>query len=295
MFLTKNYLKRSVFSRLAIIFLLASCAQQNTAGNTDAHRMMTFNLRYGSADDGADSWQFRKDLLMQVIRDFNPHILGVQEALDFQIEAVKSNFPHYLAVGVGRDDGKNAGEFSAIFIDSTKYTVLENETFWFSEAPAVPGSMSWGANYPRICSWVKLKSSLNDNTFFVYNNHWDHQSQLSRENSARMLIQKIKSHTKPNNPVVVMGDFNAAKDNEAILILTQDPALNLKDSYSEVVTDSADSGTFNFFKGTISGPKIDNIFVSQDCITHTAQILRTQKNGHYPSDHYPVTAVISFK
>jgi len=254
---------------------------------------MSYNIRYGTANDGENSWSYRKDFLFEVINKYNPNILGVQEALNFQLEELAIHFPHFKKSGVGRDDGKNAGEYSAILFDSTKYTLLQEETFWFSETPEEPGSMAWGANFPRICSWVELIEKESNFKFFVFNNHWDHESQLSRENSAQMLLDKIIDLEIAEYPIIVMGDFNAGENNPALKNLINNKSIELKDSYRIINPLSKSVGTFNQFKGISSGEKIDAILISSAITIITSDIMRININGIYPSDHFPVTAEVS--
>ena len=252
--------------------------------------VMSFNIRYGTANDGADSWEHRSDFVIDVIRDAAPHVLGVQEALAFQVRELESALPGYRRVGVGRDDADDEGEFAAIYFDSNRFELLESGHFWFSDTPTVPGSMHWGNRITRMCTWVRLHDLETHALFYVYNLHWDHQSQESRERSAGLLLSRIEARSGQDEPVIVTGDFNAGEDNPAFTHLT---AGGLSDTYRLRHPETTQVGTFNSFRGDSDGDKIDAILVSSGWVVADAEILRMNRNGRYPSDHYPVVARLS--
>ncbi|KAF0152999.1 MAG: endonuclease/exonuclease/phosphatase family protein [Ignavibacteria bacterium] len=251
-------------------------------------KLMSFNIRYGTAKDGENSWQFRRENLMETIKKFDPEILGLQEALAFQVEEILQNFPKFTIVGVGRDDGKQAGEYSCILFDKNTFKPDTSETFWFSETPTVPGSKHWGNNITRICTWAKFTNLISKKQFFLYNIHLDHQSQTSREKSTEMLGAKIKSQ-KESLPVIVTGDFNCGEENPAIKNMLN---YGLEDSYRIKNAKSESEGTFNGFSGETNGDRIDYIFISKDIKVKSAEIIRDSYNRKFPSDHFPVTAVL---
>jgi endonuclease/exonuclease/phosphatase family metal-dependent hydrolase len=258
---------------------------------------MTFNLRYGTADDGENSWPHRRDLVIDVVREQAPDVLGVQEALRFQLDELAAAFPEFAEVGVGRDDGGTAGEYAAILYRADRFEATEEGTFWFSEKPDQPGSIGWGARLPRICTWARLAERGTRRFFYVYNVHFDHESQESRERSARLLASRIVRHAG-TAPVVVLGDFNAGEDNAAILFLKgrvePAPELRLRDSFRVLHPDSLEVGTFNGFNGATSGSKIDGILISGHWDVEKAAIVRTSRGGRYPSDHFPVVAMLKY-
>lgn len=264
-------------------------------------KIMSFNIRYGTANDGENRWELRAEKVFQVITDFNPDILGIQEALHFQIEALQKAFPKYRTVGVGRDDGQTEGEYAAVLFDTSKFNALDEGTFWFSDTPEIPGSKHWGNEITRICSWVKLKDTHTKKVFYLYNLHLDHRSQPSREKSVELLINTIRKQSD-ETPFVITGDFNAGETNSAILLLKgenrsdliESSPLTLIDTYREIHPQAREVGTFNGFKGTRTGDKIDYIFVSPNVKTKTAEIDSTHFDRRYPSDHFPVTASIRF-
>jgi endonuclease/exonuclease/phosphatase family metal-dependent hydrolase len=258
-------------------------------------RVMSFNIRYGTANDGENVWPNRRAQVGHVISEFRPTVLGVQEALAFQVRELESMLPGYGRVGIGRDDGVEAGEFSAILYDASRLEVIAEGTFWFSESPGEPGTTAWGATIPRICTWARFRDLSNGRTFFVYNNHWDHQAQESRERSAALLLERIAARDPAGDPVIVTGDFNAGEDNAAFERLVRDGVVRLSDTYRTLHPSVTVTGTFNGFEGTSDGPKIDAVLATRDWLVVSSAIDRANSNGRYPSDHFPVTAVLRLR
>jgi len=267
--------------------------------------VMTFNIRYGTANDGEDSWDRRKDLVYDVLRKNDPDVVGLQEALRSQIDDIRAALPEYGEIGVGRDDGKTAGEYSAILYKKDQLGVAESGTFWLSDTPTVPGSKSWGNNITRICSWARLVPKGPGRAFYLFNTHLDHQSQPSRERSAVLLTRRIAGREHPD-PVLVTGDFNAGEGNPAVRYLKGeipltagdgDPATTpvvLIDTFRALHAGATEVGTFHQFKGIRSGDKIDYILAEPGTRVLQAEILRDNKDNRYPSDHFPVKAALCF-
>lgn len=255
-------------------------------------RVMSFNIRYGTADDGDDAWPNRRALVLDVIRAFDPEVLGIQEALAFQIDQLAGALPGHEVIGVGRDDGARAGEFSAILVARARFEIVASGTFWFSDTPEAPGSMSWGNRIPRISTWARLRDRDTGRRFSVYNVHWDHESQPSRERSAALLLERIAARADSAEPVLVTGDFNAGEANPAFRMLVESDAIALRDTYRDLHPNATDTGTFNGFEGLRGGDKIDAVLASEGWCTRGAEIVRTAEDGRYPSDHFPVAAVV---
>jgi endonuclease/exonuclease/phosphatase family metal-dependent hydrolase len=262
----------------------------------DPLTVMSFNIRYGTARDGDNHWTERRNMLFDLVREQDADIIGIQEALDFQIDEIIAAAPMYAAVGVGRDDGAAQGEYSAILFRKSRLHVAEAGTFWFSDTPDVPGSRSWGNNITRICTWARF-IDRDGRGFYVYNLHLDHQSQPSRERSTLLLHERVESRAVPTDPVVIAGDFNVGEDNPALSTLTgatggrPAPDAPFVDTYRVVRPDEQPAGTFTGFKyGNISGPKIDYVLVQPGTDVQRAEILRFSRNERYPSDHFPVVA-----
>jgi len=275
-----------------ILFSIMSCSliKKSISNNTTEIKVMTFNIRYGTADDGENSWGNRKEILFDVVRDYNPDIIGMQEVLKFQLDELLIELQNYNYVGAGRDDGKTAGEYSPILFSKERFILDTTETFWFSNTPKIPGSKSWGNNITRICTWAKLFDKFTRKNIYVFNLHLDHQSSESRRKSADALIKKI-NEMKITQPIIITGDFNCGENDETINTILNS---KLIDTYRILHKKSNNEGTFHNFKGDDSGDKIDFIFVSKDFDTIDSRIIKTNRNGKYPSDHFPVTAVIKY-
>jgi endonuclease/exonuclease/phosphatase family metal-dependent hydrolase len=296
----------------ALLFAGAACTAVRPAAlpdeslPADAVRAMTFNIRYGTASDAEHAWPLRRHLTFRAIRDFAPTVLGVQEALRFQLDEIARELPGFGEIGVGREDGIEAGEYSAILYDRQRLELLEHGTFWLSDTPTVPGSVSWGNRITRIATWARFSDRAgDDDTFYVFNTHWDHESQPSRERSAALIIERIRARAHPDDPVLLMGDFNAGEDNAAYQALLAPRAavqgavqgalqgnVPLYDTFRAVHPDARETGTYHAFSGDRSGPKIDAILASPEWETLDAAIVLMNENGLYPSDHFPVTATV---
>lgn len=250
---------------------------------------MTFNIRYGDAEDGENVWMNRRELVADVIDTYRPTVVGLQEALRYQMDYLTENLPDYDVVGVGRDDGISSGEHACILYLRDMVSCLADGTFWFSDTPDNPGSMSWGNTLPRICTWARYKDLELNRCFYVFNVHWDHASQASREKSAILLLDQIKGRSQGNEPVVVTGDFNSVSDNPAFLCLTTDE-FGLQDALGAAYRQEGAGGTFHEFSGIEDGDRIDAILASPHWKIQSADIDHRSVAGRYPSDHFPVTA-----
>jgi endonuclease/exonuclease/phosphatase family metal-dependent hydrolase len=281
-------------------------------------RIMTFNIRYGTADDGDNAWRKRRELLLETIRTDAPDILGLQEALRFQLDEMGAAFKQYGEIGVGRDDGKQAGEYAAILYDKERLEPTESGTFWLSDTPEVPGSASWGNHVTRIVTWAHFRDRTCGRSLYVFDTHWDHESQISRERSAALLRERIRTRGAGADPVLVMGDFNVGEDHPAFLALVrgggaeagagagsaagaaagaatgadsaQSGSLSLRDTYRVIHPDAGEVGTYHAFTGDRKGEKIDAILASPEWKVLDAEIIRVNHEGRYPSDHFPVRA-----
>ena len=279
---------------LAVALLLAVQVSAQQAAVREPLSIMSFNIRYGTAKDGDNHWSLRKDMLFDVVRERDADLVGLQEALAFQIDELIAAVPGYAVIGVGRDDAAKAGEFSAILFRRDRFRVADAGTFWFSDTPEVPGSKTWGNNITRICTWARF-IDRDGRGFYHYNLHLDHESQPSRERSAALLRQRIDARAHPADPVVVTGDFNVGEKNPALSALTAPAATGaaafLIDTFRVLHPDETVVGTFTGFKfGETAGDKIDYVLVQPGADVLSAEIVRISRNDRYPSDHFPVVA-----
>ena len=254
--------------------------------------VMTFNIRYSTLRDSANAWLYRKDHAASQILFHETHILGVQEALHEQMEDLKNRLPRFKYVGVGRDDGKTKGEYSAIFYDTTRLTVLESQTFWLSETPSVAGSKSWDAAITRIVTWAKMKDRLTKKTFFVFNTHFDHIGKVARRESAKFLLAQVNK-IAGTSQAIITGDFNAQPEDEPIKVIV-DAAnpLKLLDTKALSATGHfGPTGTFNGFQAKeTSEQPIDYIFLNKKITVLQHATLSQTWGGLFSSDHFPVFA-----
>ena len=262
--------------------------------NARVVRVMSFNIRNSNARDGANHWMFRRDLVAQTIRRFEPDLLGTQEVLADQFDELGRILPDYVPVGVARDDGQRAGEWSAIFYRSKRFEPIDTGNFWLSENPEKVGPLAWDAACVRICTWAKLKDRVTGIELVHANTHFDHKGKVARLESAKLIGREL-ARIAGAAPVILTGDFNCNEDNDAYQALTAPEtagALKLVDAYRRLHPNrAAVEATFHGFKGTIAGSRIDWILHSPAFKPVSAEIVRTQGERHV-SDHYPVTAVL---
>jgi endonuclease/exonuclease/phosphatase family metal-dependent hydrolase len=257
-------------------------------------RVMTFNIRYDNPDDGENAWPHRKDFVASTIRLHLADVVGVQEALEHQLEDLMEMVPEMSWVGTGRNaDG--GGEFSAILYSSERLEVLEHDTFWLSETPDVPGSQSWDAMLPRIATWAKFRDVESNKEFLVLNTHFDHRGPQARVESAKQIMNRV-SDIAEGLPIVVMGDLNTTENDEPYSILSEnslpDGRKILDGYYHSVHGHHGPSSTWTGFKSILPDRRIDYIFVSDDVTIHQHAALADQREGRFPSDHLPVLAEI---
>jgi len=245
--------------------------------------IITYNIRLNVASDGVNAWPNRKDNVKALVKFHDADILCVQEALPEQFDALLEN-SNFDVVGVGREDGKRKGEFSAVYFDKNRFTKKDGGTFWLSETPDVP-SKGWDAALNRICSWVKLFDKQNKKEFIVFNTHYDHVGVKARIESAKLLKQKIQQ-IAPTLPVVFTGDLNVAPETEAIATI-KSFLIDAKDV--SVEAPYGPTGTFNGFDfNNDLKNRIDYIFVNKGFKVQKFAVLTDSKDKRYYSDHLPV-------
>jgi endonuclease/exonuclease/phosphatase family metal-dependent hydrolase len=214
-----------------------------------------------------------------------------------QADFLSEQLPDYTLVGVGRDDGQRRGEFSALMFRTKRFELVESGTFWLSETPDKPGSKSWDSSLPRIATWVKLRDRENNQRELCYlNTHWDHQGRQARIESGKIIRAWLNEHGA-NQSAIVTGDLNVQEDHPGIQsLLAADGRPVLKDVFRTVhATAGQEEATFHGFSGKTGGRRIDFIFASPDLVPTEAAVDHTNRDGRYPSDHYPVTAVLQLK
>ena len=258
-------------------------------------RLLSFNIRYANPKDGDDRWENRREAVVKLIRE-ESDLAGLQEVLPEQRTELAAACSDFSVVGVAREVG-DLGEASPILFRKERFTVVTSGTFWLSDTPETPGSHTWGNKLPRICTWAKLRDVKSGTAFFFFNTHLDHESQPSRERAVTLIIQRMLAR-EGTEPVVLGGDFNVSDGNPALAPLTEmkPPLLPLLSAYKMMGIPA--EGTFHAFTGKPESSAIDFIFLEHDRWKLSAlAVLKTTYPGsdgtaRYPSDHFPVRAVI---
>lgn len=293
---------RLAYPILSSLFLIAVIVAGPDSGlaqkQTSAVRVMSYNIRYGTANDGDNHWDKRKDFLIETIRAFDPDLLGTQETLGFQRDYLAAKLNGYDVLGVGRDDGKDAGEMTALYYRRSRFEKLDGGHFWLSEMPDQPGSKSWDTSLTRMATWVKLRDRLQPKAkpIIFFNTHFDHRGNQARVESAKLIRRKIVEASKTCR-VIVTGDFNAGEDSapySAFFGADESGKPPVRDAYRIAhPTRATNEGTFSSFKAeATSGPRIDWIGVSPEWQVLQSTIDRTSREGRAPSDHFAMLAVL---
>ncbi|MBU2506892.1 MAG: endonuclease/exonuclease/phosphatase family protein [Bacteroidetes bacterium] len=277
---------------LLLVLVLASSAFPQSI------RVMTFNVRLDIPSDEANVWNNRKANLVSMISFHKADIIGLQEAQKHQINYIEQSLPEYAWFGVGRDDGKEEGEFAAIFYRKDRFDTLDTSTFWCSETPEHPG-LGWDAAYQRVTTFGKFKDKQTGKIFFLFNTHLDNEGRKARQESAKLIKKKMQTLCG-NYPVILTGDFNSTPNSVPyqIIVSALDTNSSMKLCDTRTITKSkphGPSGTFTGFD-ILANPSspIDFIFVKKGITVLSHGTLSDSFDGFLPSDHYPVLAEIIF-
>ena len=285
---------------LCLVLAIAGCAagsMDSRQATAPALRVMSFNIRFGTADDGPNRWEVRRDAVVAAIREFDPDVLGTQETLAAQRDFLLAALPGFAAVAVGRDDGRDKGEMTATFYRRDRFDLLDSGHFWLSLSPDQPGSKDWDTAITRMATWLKLRDRREPTRppILVINTHFDHVGQTARLESARLIRRRAVEMGKGCS-IIVMGDFNCGDDDppHAALVGQQDDGIDLFDTYRAIhPARGPDEATFHAFDATkVKGERIDWILATPDFKVESAAIDRSLPGGRVPSDHFPVTAVL---
>ena len=259
--------------------------------------VITYNIRYLNRNDGPDHWDQRATAVAEMITKGD--IIGLQEATRKQIDDLLPKLPDFDWYGVGRSDGKDDGEFTPVLWRKDRFTAIDRGTFWLGPDTAAVGQPAWGANLPRICSWVVLRpvggDAASKSELLVMNTHFDHQSAEARVNSAKLMRQQAQTLAGDRN-LIIMGDLNARPDSPPLAALTaQDGEFILADSITRTETPpQGPKGTWNGFRRIDPNTRIDFIITRADrprVLTHATQDPKTPA-GRFASDHLPVQVTL---
>ena len=258
--------------------------------NSNELKVVSYNIRYNSPNDGINIWENRKSTISKFFIDENPDFAGLQEVTHSQLSYLSQSLVDYSFIGVGRDDGKTKGEYSPVFYNKKKYKVLFHDTFWLSPTPEKV-SVGWDASMERICTYAVFKSKTNKKNIWVFNTHFDHIGIEAREKSADLIISVINKLTEPEDYVVLTGDFNLLDDSKPIMNLQS----NFNDTNKNLEKTDKSYGTFNNFKlNFVSKSRIDYVFEKNFKLINSRHIIVKTPEGRWASDHHPILAKLKF-
>jgi endonuclease/exonuclease/phosphatase family metal-dependent hydrolase len=276
-------MKRISTTLLFLLFISASVFAQQI-------KVAAYNIRYANKTDTGNLWQDRAPYIGALVKFHDFDVFGTQEGLNSQLIDLEKMLPGYARYGAGRDDGKQGGEHSAIFYKKDRFTLLDKGDFWLAENPDVPAK-GWDATCcNRIISWVNLKDKESGKEFFFFSAHYDHQGQVARLESSKLVLKKVKEIAK-GKPTVFVGDLNADHDSEPYKVLQNSKFLI--DAYTLVDEPYHNNGSFSSFKQSRDMTVIDHVFVTPGIQVEKWGILTDSYFGKYPSDHFPVVSVIT--
>lgn len=273
-----------LLTALLVIPATSSAKDKKPAGI----KVISYNIRMGTAEDGTNSWQYRYPASGMMLDDQKPDIFGLQEALPEQKQYLEDVLPDYNGIGVPRDDGKKKGEIMAIFWNKKTIKMLKWGTYWLSETPEVP-SKGWDAACLRTATWALMKDKKSGKKFYYVNTHLDHVGWEARKNGLALIVDRIGKMNKEGYPMVLTGDFNMEIDRPEF----DDLKNQMKNAREEAVKTDHHNTFNNWGKNTTS--IIDYIWYSgwSSCPEYQT-ITKPYNNRTFISDHFPVTATLLF-
>ncbi|MCX8066124.1 MAG: endonuclease/exonuclease/phosphatase family protein [Candidatus Hydrogenedentes bacterium] len=283
-----------VIKKRVIFFMIVSVSiflllNSGASSSENVIKIMSFNLRYGTAPDGANHWNNRKEILVNAIKQYSPDLIGSQECLEFQAKFIEKSLPEYSWLGRGREKA-DEGERVAVFYKKDKWEVVEEKYFWISETPEEPGSKSWDSSCPRIVTFLKLRDKVRDRLMYFVNVHLDHKGEVARKKGAEMIVNRLKG-VNDKLATIITGDFNApAEISEPWKIFVEN---GYKDAWVNASQRRGPVSTWCGFKGPDyeSNNRIDWILFKGNFDVVECETVLYSENGKYPSDHFPVLAV----
>ena len=280
-------MRKILFLLLAIV-TMASCSEEKV--NV---RWATFNMRLDTPADSLNNWKYRKERVAQYIQDMKLDVVGTQEVLQNQFNDLKSLLPDFEGVGVARDDGKETGEYSAVFYRKSVFDALDSGTFWLAENPDSVGMMGWDAVCVRVATWAKLQHKATGKIVMAVNTHFDHVGKVARRESALLIIRKIKEIVG-DRPAVLSGDFNVTDQNEAYNTIVSNEFV-LLDAHKVAEKTSGASYTFHGFDKVDmeKRSKIDFVFVTPQIKVLHSEVTPEVKEALL-SDHNPQWTELEF-
>ena len=286
--------RRQFLSAIPLIAAAPALSSRADDAGGNGLRVMTYNLRYASMK-GSEAWPDRRPALKSLLKQQAPDLMGTQEGVYHQVRDLAADLPEYDWIGTGRDGGSR-GEFMAIYYRRERFEPLAYDHFWLSDTPEVIASSTWGNTNRRMVTSVRFKDRRSDKVFHLWNTHLDHALQPAREKAAELIKTRL-AKIPSNEPVILMGDFNAeATRNPVYDTLTQ--GIGFTDSWFAAAQRKNETlNSFNgFAKPVFNSARIDWILYRGDAEVALAEVVVDgSPEGRQPSDHHPVLARMTWK
>jgi len=265
---------------LALLFLAALLPAETL-------RVMSFNVRMPSPNDGANIWTARRDLFVETVRSRNPDVMGTQELFQAQGDYIVEKLPEYAWFGISRR-GNHEDEHMGVFYRKARLALVDSGDFWLSPTPEKPASSSWNMSLPRMVTWGLFEIKATHQRFLLLNTHFPHRDidEAARQKCARVLAARVGWQDEAL-PIVITGDFNAPVDGPTYQTLIP----GLKDAWKDASTRTGPEGSFHGFHGTPGKERIDWILYRAPWKVSTVETITDHAGAVYPSDHFPVLAV----
>lgn len=280
---------KKFFTLLFALLMMVPCAVAKKSDGPAKVTVISYNIRYGDAKDGTNSWPFRCSAASEMIGDQKPDVIGVQEALEYQLKFLKEYTKGYVWIGVGRDDGRHKGEHMGIFYNKKTVSLVKWGTYWLSETPDKP-SIGWDAKCRRTATWALFKDKRSGRKFFYVNTHLDHVGVQARSEGLKLIQEQIARINPKGWPLILGGDFNIEPDDPAIFQLDK----SMK-STRDVAAKTDRHGSFNGWGKCNPEKIIDYLYYTgfRRCSSFET-ITKHYQDRTFISDHYPIKAVLEF-
>ena len=279
-----------------IASLFLSISSITASAVNDPVTAVTLNIRYDNPADGENAWPHRQEAVIEYLEKASADFIGLQEATPPQLLSIAEALENHGFIARTRERNGVGGEATPLFWRTDRWTIdpERNGTTWLSATPDVPGSRSWDSSLPRIVTWGRFTARDSGRAVWIYNTHFDHRGSQARLESGRLLARLIGDRSHPGEPVLVMGDFNCAPDSKPIMEMQAgggSAPMRLVDVWSHANPDEEANATWNGWKNTEVGRRIDLILVSKDCRVMKSMIQRPLVEGRPISDHWPVKVI----
>lgn len=281
-------MKKILYSLMAAVVALASVGCTASAPQQNEVRVISYNIRYMNDKDGDNSWKFRKQASINMVNEEQPTVFGLQEAVKAQVDFLQENLPDYAYYGVGRNDGKESGEFMAIFYKKEAVELLDHGTFWLAATPDTP-TKGWDGQCFRTCTWTIFKCKDTGKQFAFLNTHLDHKGKVAQQEGMKTIVNKIGELVPKDMPVFLSGDFNTRTDNPIY-----EPLKAIMADSRELATETDHRGTYTGWKVRETPVVVDHIFVRGVEVDKFQVLCDKNYGAEYISDHYPVLSVVRF-